>query len=181
MSTITPDDPLPRPVARHLPPSIIATYAAHGWHCDALRCRKAVAIETLRRYRWRGQVRMIEHFYCTGHGEEFATDPGACGYLADIEGPLGSHVTGIGDSPAAALASVWPLDLDDGQAAEDDEDQADDEDEPYCYTCAAPVGHFLGHGDGWHHWRGQGTVESPVELVDAGHAPEVAWRPAGAP
>jgi hypothetical protein len=73
MSTIEPpSDPLPRPTARHLPPSIIATYVAHGWHCDALGCREAVAIETLRRYRWHGQVRMIEHFYCTGHGEAFA-------------------------------------------------------------------------------------------------------------
>lgn len=60
------------------------------------------------------------------------------------------------------------------------EDQ-DDEDEPYCYQCGSPVGVFYGHGDGWHHWRGEGTAASPVELFDAGHAPEVAWRPAGAP
>jgi hypothetical protein len=75
---------------------------------------------------------------------------------------------------AEALADV----LDDDQA--DEADQADDEDEPYCYTCGSPIGIFLGHGDGWHHWRGQGTADSPVELYDAGHAPEVAWRPAGA-
>ncbi|MGH3225580.1 MAG: hypothetical protein ACRDPY_44035 [Streptosporangiaceae bacterium] len=106
------------------------------------------------------------------HGYEvtLAKDPRDCGYLADLEGPLGSHVTGMGDSPAAALATVWPLDLDD----------KDHEDEPYCYTCGLPVGIFQGHGDGWHHWRGKGTAENPVELYDAGHAPEVAWRPAGA-
>ena len=60
-----------------------------------------------------------------------------------------------------------------------DEDQAD-EDEPYCHTCGAAVGIFIGHGDAWLHYTGEGTVASPVELFDAGHAPEVAWRPAGA-
>jgi hypothetical protein len=61
-----------------------------------------------------------------------------------------------------------------------DDQQADDEPEPYCHTCGSRVGIFIGHGDGWHHWRGRGTADSPVELYDAGHAPEVAWRPAGA-
>jgi hypothetical protein len=56
----------------------------------------------------------------------------------------------------------------------------DDEDEPYCYQCGASVGIFYGHGDGWYHFRGEGTTESPVELYAADHAPEVAWRPAGA-
>ena len=60
-----------------------------------------------------------------------------------------------------------------------DEDQAD-EDEPYCQACGAVVGIFIGHGDAWLHYTGEGTVASPVELYDAGHAPEVAWRPAGA-
>ena len=59
------------------------------------------------------------------------------------------------------------------------EDQAD-ESEPYCVTCGSLVGIFQGHGSSWHHWRGEGTTASPVELYDAGHAPEVAWRPAGA-
>lgn len=76
---------------------------------------------------------------------------------------------------ADALGSVLDS-LDDDQA----DDGLDDGDEPYCYTCGSPVGIFYGHGDGWHHWRGQGTADSPVELYDAGHAPEVAWRPAGA-
>ena len=74
---------------------------------------------------------------------------------------------------ADALAAI----LDDRD--EDDLDDLEDE-EPYCYTCGSPAGIFLGHGDGWHHWRGKGTADSPVELYDAGHAPEVAWRPAGA-
>jgi hypothetical protein len=49
--------------------------------------------------------------------------------------------------------------------------------EPYCVTCGSPVGIFPGYADGWHHWRGEGTADSPVELYEAGHAPEVAWRP----
>jgi hypothetical protein len=91
------------------------------------------------------------------------------GYHVSLTGPLGSYSTGLGDSPADALASVSPL----------GDDQADDNDEPYCYACGSPVGVFHGHGDMWHHWRGKGTAESPVELYDADHAPEVAWRPAG--
>ena len=65
-----------------------------------------------------------------------------------------------------------------GETADDDQDGNDNE--PYCYTCGSPAGIFLGHGDGWHHWRGMGTADSPVEIYDAGHAPEVAWRVAGA-
>ena len=63
--------------------------------------------------------------------------------------------------------------------AEDEDDGLDDE-EPYCSACGSPVGIFFGHGPAWHHYRGEGTAASPVELFDAGHAPEVAWRPAGA-
>jgi hypothetical protein len=107
-----------------------------------------------------------------GYEVTLAKDPGDCGYLADLDGPLGLHATGIGDSTAAALASVWPLD--------DPDEDGLDEHEPYCYTCGTRVGIFHDHGDGWHHWRGEGTAEGPVELYDAGHAPEVAWRPAGA-
>jgi hypothetical protein len=59
----------------------------------------------------------------------------------------------------------------------DDEDHDDEDDfEPYCSTCGATIGIFIGHGDAWLHYTGEGTVASPVELFDAGHAPVVAWR-----
>ena len=62
-----------------------------------------------------------------------------------------------------------------------DEDLAGEDDlQPYCKECAAVIGIFRGHGDGWHHYRGNGTVEAPNELYDAGHEPVVAWREAGA-
>ena len=81
------------------------------------------------------------------------------------------------------LASVLG-DLLDVLGPDDDEDDEarDDEDdfEPYCSTCGATVGIFIGHDDAWLHYTGEGTTASPVELYDAGHAPEVAWRPAGA-
>lgn len=51
-----------------------------------------------------------------------------------------------------------------------------DEDEPYCTECGADVGIFIGHGDAWLHYRGEGTSTDPVELFDAGHQPEGAWR-----
>ena len=60
----------------------------------------------------------------------------------------------------------------------EDEDEGLDDEEPFCGTYGSTVGIFIGHGPGWHHFCGEGTVASPVELFDAGHAPEVAWRPA---
>lgn len=72
MPTITPEDPLPRPTARYLEPRTIAVHVARGWHCEAAKCREPVAIVTWRRYRWHGKTRVVEHFVCTGQGEEFA-------------------------------------------------------------------------------------------------------------
>jgi hypothetical protein len=59
--------------------------------------------------------------------------------------------------------------------------QHDDDPEPYCTTCGATVAIFIAHGDAWLHYTGQGTVESPVELFDAGHAPVIAWRETAPP
>jgi hypothetical protein len=73
------------------------------------------------------------------------------------------------------LASVL-----EGLLAKLDDPVGDDEFEglePYCAGCGAWIGIFYGHGDGWHHFRGNGTVASPVVLFDAGHEPEVAWCP----
>lgn len=54
--------------------------------------------------------------------------------------------------------------------------------EPYCRTCGAEVGIFQGHGEGWHHFTGQGTPGNPVVLHDPGHEADVAWRePQGQP
>jgi hypothetical protein len=50
-----------------------------------------------------------------------------------------------------------------------------DELEPYCAACGATAGIFYGR-TGWHHYRGNGTAETPNELYDAGHEPAVAWR-----
>ena len=65
------------------------------------------------------------------------------------------------------------------QYQDDDEDQ-DDDLEPYCSACGASIGVFIGCGSAYLHYRGEGTVASPVELFDAGHEPVIAWRPAGA-
>jgi hypothetical protein len=51
-----------------------------------------------------------------------------------------------------------------------------DELQPYCTACGASIGHFIGHGDGWHHFRGEGTTASPNELFDAGHDIVAGWR-----
>lgn len=61
-------------------------------------------------------------------------------------------------------------------------DPMDDGLEPYCLTCGSWVGIFQGHGDGWHHFHGQGTPDNPVVLTDADHEAVVAWRePQGQP
>ncbi len=50
----------------------------------------------------------------------------------------------------------------------------DDEDDHWrdydytCSVCGARIGIFTGR-EGWHHYRGEGTAASPVELYDAGH------------
>lgn len=46
--------------------------------------------------------------------------------------------------------------------------------EPFCFTCNGTIGIFIGH-EGWHHFRGNGTEQSPNVLFDAGHEPVVAW------
>lgn len=48
--------------------------------------------------------------------------------------------------------------------------------DPYCSACGESIGIFLGHGKGWHHYRGGGSPENPTELYDAGHEPAAAWR-----
>jgi hypothetical protein len=57
-----------------------------------------------------------------GYGVSFALDAaGRVDYLADLAGPLGSQATGLGGTPAAALASVWPF----GDAPADEPGPAD--------------------------------------------------------
>lgn len=51
-----------------------------------------------------------------------------------------------------------------------------EEEEPFCATCGTTIGIFIEHGDGWHHFRGNGTEQNPNVLYDAGHEPVVAWR-----
>jgi hypothetical protein len=94
----------------------------------------------------------------------FGRDAEDGSFFADVMTGSGMQLSGTGDTPAAALKSA--------------RDTQDDQ-EPYCATCGADLGIFHGHGDGWHHYRGEGTAASPVELFDAEHAPAVAWREAG--
>ena len=79
-------------------------------------------------------------------------------------------------------AYVEPLDGTCGVCgyADPDADEGDDL-EPYCQTCGARAGIFIGHGPDWHHYTGEGTVLSRVKLFNAGHAPVIAWREAKRP
>ena len=65
-------------------------------------------------------------------------------------------------------------------------DQAEDDywrDYDYtCSTCGAQIGMFIGRR-GWHHYRGDGTAASPVEIYNAGHeaTPAAGQEPGGCP
>jgi hypothetical protein len=92
-------------------------------------------------------------------------------------------------STLAFIATLYPQAFDHGlvrDAALVDrlnerlDEEARHEPQPFCSACGATVGVFHGHGPDWRHYRGEGTVASPVELFDAGHAPVVAWREGGA-
>jgi len=62
-----------------------------------------------------------------------------------------------------------------GQGQDDGQDQSDEPEDNHwtdynytCSTCGAQIGMFIGR-EGWHHYRGDGTAASPVEIYDAGH------------
>jgi hypothetical protein len=63
---------------------------------------------------------MLATLLAEGYSVSFALHPtAAC--VANLTGPLGSHAPGLGDTPVAALASVWPLgDLQDDDGQDDD-------------------------------------------------------------
>ena len=69
-----PDDPLPRPWARHLAPDEIAAFTASGEYCGTRKCRQPAAVVTWRWFRSTaaGRVLVAERFVCTGHGGAFA-------------------------------------------------------------------------------------------------------------
>ena len=102
----------------------------------------------------------------------------AAAFLGDYKAELASAALGSppGREWMLRLASV----LEDLLAVLGGPDDEDDF-EPYCAGCGASIGIFIGHGDAWLHYTGEGTTASPVELYDAGHEPEVAWRPARVP
>jgi hypothetical protein len=49
--------------------------------------------------------------------------------------------------------------------------------EPYCTACGASAGVFPALGDGWRHYRGDGSTKA--QPYDAGHPPVIGWRPDG--
>lgn len=58
--------------------------------------------------------------------------------------------------------------LEDRQPDYGDEDGRADDETLTCSSCGALIGMFTGR-QGWHHYRGDGTTASPVEIYDAGH------------
>lgn len=107
-----------------------------------------------------------------------AEEDGAC--FADLVSATGSQSSGVARTPLGALqAAAAEFGIDAGDDEGDQADEDEDDNEAYCSACGGKLGIFLGHGDGWHHFRGNGMPESPNELYDAGHEPVAAWRAAG--
>jgi hypothetical protein len=91
-----------------------------------------------------------------------ATEPD---HMADSLAFLAGYAPGIFD---AILTATDP-----GPA--DDHPVGDDALEPFCLTCGARAGIFIGRGSDWLHYTGD---DRNVQPYDAGHAPVIGWRPA---
>jgi hypothetical protein len=98
------------------------------------------------------------------------TDTERAQLLAYIAG----YAPGVFDAVVADRSEAFADELWDRIDARDAEEFANLPD-AYCTACGGGVARFYGH-EGPRHFRGDGTAGSPVELVDAGHEPVVAWR-----
>ena len=52
---------------------------------------------------------------------------------------------------------------------------------PYCTVCDLDAGIFTAHGGEWRHYRWDYAPGSKPEIYDAGHEPQIGWRPARHP
>jgi hypothetical protein len=102
---------------------------------------------------------------------------------AAVAGDFHAEMTAFGDGGRQPDYASWALRLEQHlgyllDALNDRDEGADDDGldglEPYCAECGAWAGMFLGM-EGWRHFRGAGTVASPVEIYDAGHEAVPAW------
>jgi len=96
---------------------------------------------------------------------------GACqALLGDLAGIIRRLDDDADSEQAQRLQYELDLTLADNAAAGYGPEVDEDEPEEYrCATCGATIGIFIGHGEGWHHYRGNGTLDAPTELYDAGH------------
>ena len=81
--------------------------------------------------------------------------PGVRARFSDRDGDAYARAFGLAQWEIGELLAII------GRLAEADEDCT-------CSTCGALIGIFQDR-PGWHHYRGDGTAASPVELYDAGH------------
>lgn len=113
----------------------------------------------------------------------YASGQGGCGHCGRMGCTVADCPVCAAYGPAiAGNCGVCGYTDPDAINAEDDDEDEEEEDsddlDPYCAECGTGIGIFWGHGDGWHHWRK--ASDGRTEIYDAGHAPVVAWRPAGA-
>ena len=72
--------------------------------------------------------------------------------------------------------AVFDAVLDAVEPCEDDGCALGEEPEPYCRSCDAPVGIFLGHGTDWRHFRADDGSDGRALVYEAGHPPVIGWR-----
>jgi hypothetical protein len=76
----------------------------------------------------------------------------------------------------ALLSMIDPDAFDIAFIAVPDPADGDDQAEPLCTACGAPVAIFPDLGVlEWRHYRGERGVTGRHEVYDPGHAPQVAW------
>jgi hypothetical protein len=79
----------------------------------------------------------------------------------DVASTLSAFIEAFG----AAQALLGDLSAIVNRLADTDDDTDDD---ASCAVCGNPIGIFQGR-TGWHHYKGFGTAEHPVEIYDPGH------------
>lgn len=108
-----------------------------------------------------GTSAMLAVLINEGYRVTFTQGSSGADCAVDLTGPLGSQAAGLGESPAAALASVWPLDT-----LPTEDDDADEEPGAVDATAAAVLAEkitalreYVGRALGDVHHDGLGVLE----------------------
>lgn len=92
---------LPLPVAWYVHQADTDWFTDRREHCQQRRCRGPVEVVTHRDFRRNGQVCRAEHFWCRGHGREFAA---RWGIVVEVESERSARYLATSEVAAGAAA-----------------------------------------------------------------------------